>query len=256
MRAVKGKNLLFALAGLCVGFLIGFALANSLGVRPRPVPDQPVGPATRDAGLLSREEIERAVARADAEPDNVELQRSLGRALHLYSVETNSPEALAAAVRLLRRAHDIGADQTDDLLALANALFDSGRLYDRAQLAEARSLYQRVLARKPNDAELIARVGWTFYFERPPKIAEAERAFRSALEAAPTQESALQGMIVALIAAEDFERAQKYLTELERANRLNPALPDLRALWEVRRNRSAERRATASLDSANDTRTR
>ncbi|MCV4684253.1 hypothetical protein OFB94_31695, partial [Escherichia coli] len=82
--------------------------------------------------------------------------------------------------------------------ALADALFDGGRLYDRAQLAEARSLYQQVLARKPNDAELLARVGWTFYFERPPKLADAERAFRRALQAAPTHEAALQGLVVAL----------------------------------------------------------
>lgn len=250
---MNGRNLLFALAGLCVGFLIGFALANSFGVRPRAAPDRAVEPATRDASLLSREEIERAVARADAEPDNLELQRSLGRALYLYSIETGSPEALASAIRLLRRARDIGKDQTDDLVALADALFDGGRLYDRAQLAEARSLYQQVLARKPNDAELLVRVGWTFYFERPPKLADAERAFRRALQAAPTHEAALQGLVVALIAVEDFDEAQKYMAELERVNRLNPALPDLRALWEQRRNRAAERGALASPDAANDT---
>jgi tetratricopeptide (TPR) repeat protein len=241
---VNARNLGFALVGFGLGLLFGFLLANTLGVRSAlsigQTPNIAQAPKGKSGELtLSEEELRRAIARADAEPQDLELQRSLGRALYLYAAQTGDRQALTASVRLLRRAYEIGATEYDDLIALANALFEEGRAMDRSQLTEARAFYQRALERRANDADAIARIGWTFYFERPPKLEQAIREFRRALSLNSKHELALHGLTVALITAGDLDRAQKALADLERTNGIYPALPDLRAYLEQKKNAGA-----------------
>src|ERR1044071_4267052 len=97
------KTFLILAAGLVVGFVVGFALANGInrqeGERLRgELARLKAGGAPQGSGgeagdgsfpTLTDEQLRNAVARADASPADVELQKKVGQALYVYAWQTD-----------------------------------------------------------------------------------------------------------------------------------------------------------------------
>ncbi|HVG39668.1 MAG TPA: tetratricopeptide repeat protein [Pyrinomonadaceae bacterium] len=241
------QPLLSALAGLALGCCLGFWLANSYskgeqqrarGGTPPTVTKNSVGEkaAASDSETLTDEEIRQAIARADAAPQNREMQLNLGRALYLYAVQTRSAKVLPEAARLIRRAREARPDDQSTAVLFANVLFDLGQASDPKAMAEAREQYLQALKAKPGDADLLVNVGRTYYYERPPQPQPAIAAYRRALAANPRHEGALQNLVNALLDTNDLPEAERRLDEIESVNPNNPMLPTLRARLEQMKN--------------------
>lgn len=241
-------KILYGIIGLLAGFVIGFAFSNTAnrneldtlraelararaGAQPAANANASAAPSPAGNGLpqLSEEDLRRAIARGDASPDDINMQRNLGRGLYLYAVQTGNNALLADAVRFLKRAHE--AEPTDyiTLVLVANALLDVGQSGNPASFAEARTYYEKALQARPNDVDVRTDLGLTYFLARPSDPRSAIREYRRALALDPRNEKTLQHLTAALIAAREPAEAEQRLGELERLNPSNAALPELRA---------------------------
>ncbi len=258
-------KILYGIIGLLAGFVIGFVFSNATNrneldalraelARARAGGQQSAGnagttpspsPAENGIPQLSEEDLRRAIARGDASPNDVNMQRNLGRGLYLYAVQTGNNALLTDAVRFLKRAHE--AEPTDyvTLVLVANALLDVGQSGNTASFAEARTYYQKALRMRPNDTDVRADLGLTYFLDRPSDARSAIREYRRALAADPRHEKSLQYLTAALISAGELAEAERRVGELERLNAANAALPDLRAQLAQRRNAANPTNAAA-----------
>jgi tetratricopeptide (TPR) repeat protein len=191
---------------------------------------------------LTDEQLREAVARADANAADKELQRTAGQALYLYAVDKNNPSVLPDAARILARAHEADPKDYNTAVFAGNANLIIGRKDgDAARLAAARRFYERALAVRPDDASVRTTLGLTYFLARPPDARAAIREYRRALEADPQSELALQSIAAALIEAGELDEAGRRLGELEGVNAANAELANLRAQLEQKRNAAKER---------------
>ncbi|MGH9902377.1 MAG: tetratricopeptide repeat protein, partial [Pyrinomonadaceae bacterium] len=174
-----------------------------------------------------------------ANPDDIDLQRNLGRGLYLYAVNFNNPALLTDAVRMLKRVHEADPKDYESLVLLGNALFDAGQHGDAAQFVEARKYYLKALETKPDDVNVRTDLGLTYYFDRPADPARAIREYRKSLAVNPRHEMTLQNLAAALITTGETAEAQKRIDELAEVNASNPALPNLRAQLAQEKNAAA-----------------
>ena len=254
LRVTRDK-ILYGIIGLLAGFIIGFAFSNTAnrneldtlraelararaGGQPAESAGATASPSPAGNGIpqLSEEDLRRAIARGDASPNDINMQRNLGRGLYLYAVQTGNNALLTDAVRFLKRAHE--AEPTDyiTLVLVANALLDVGQAGNPASFAEARTYYEKALQMRPNDVDVRTDLGLTYFLNRPSDPRGAIREYRRALALDPRNEKTLQHLTAALIAARELAEAEQRLGELERLNPSNAALPDLRAQLAQQRN--------------------
>jgi len=242
---VSKNDLLFATIGVFLGFIIGFTLANALnrserdqmstGVMPArsdvSKTDQQVAarPADNSTPAISDDDLREAIAKTDARPDDISLQRNFGLALYRYANQTQDPRYLPDVARLLKRAHDADPKDRDLIVSLANVLFDIGQTSDPARFAEARTYFLKALEMKPDDVAVRTDLGMTYYFGRPSDPQRAIAEYRKALALDPRHELALQSLASALISTGKHDEAQKRIDELQSINPSNPSLPNLRA---------------------------
>ena len=239
--------------GLLAGFMIGFGLANTLyrreldeGRRRMAAAEAPSAPAKSagspaDEARLSDEEIRNVIARADANPQDSDLQQRIGQALFLYAAQTRNAAILPDIARLLKRAHDANPKDRETVMLLANALTGIGQTSDPSRLEAARGYYLKALELKADDAEARTNLGFTYYVEKPPDLQRAIAEYRKALAIDPRYEAALQHLAAALISAGQFDEAQKRIDELQRVNPSHEELPNLRALLAQSRNAAREK---------------
>ena len=253
-------------AGLLIGFLAGFFLTNSInrkeqdrlraeltrarsgapepGASPTGGQNFPTPPADGEGfPTLTDEQLKLAVARADAAPTDVELQRKAGQALYYYAMQTGNASILPEVARLLKRAHELSPKdyQTNVLAGNAHFLVARGG-GDLRTLPEARKLYEQALSAKPDDVVVRTSLGLTYFYDRPPDARRAIREFRRALQDDPRHEMPLQSLAAALIEAGELEEAERRLGELETVNKLNQELANLRAQLEQKKNAAGEKR--------------
>jgi tetratricopeptide (TPR) repeat protein len=210
-------------AGLFFGSLAGFLSANSLNYNAPRVASPAATPA------LSPDEIKRAIAVADARPDDVAMQRKLGLGLYGYAQTAAAPDYLPDVARLLARAHEADKSDREVAFALGNTLLALARQGDANRLAEARRAFTQLLAQQPDDPDARVALGLTYLFAQPPQNQTAVAEFRRARNLNPQHEGALQGLALALFALKKCdEEATNLVAELARLNPDNPALPDLR----------------------------
>lgn len=232
-------KLLYVSAGLLLGFAAGFFFANGVNrkghesLRAELARVRAGAEKSRADGQpqkLSEEELRQAVARGDASPGDVQLQRQLGRGLYLYAVNFDQPSVIPDAVRMLKRAHDADPRDRQTTVMLGNALLDAARLEgNSARFAEARAYFIKALEADPEDADARAALGMTYYFDRPPDAERAAREYRQALTSNPRHEGALEGLAASLTLKGELSEAERRVKELEGLNPSNPALPSLRA---------------------------
>jgi tetratricopeptide (TPR) repeat protein len=255
-NSLSGQKILIFAAGLALGLVVGFMLTNYLNrqgleqtradataaVTQAAPNDRAQAADESSLPNLSDEELQKAVARADAAPADAGLQRTAGQALYLYAMEKGKASILPDAARILRRAHEADPKDYNTAVLAGNASFLLARSRgDAAQLAEARRLYERALAANPDDAVVRTTLGLTYFYATPPDPRRAIREYRRALEVDSQSEMALQSLAAALTEAGEYEEAALRLAELERVNASSPELQNLRAQLEQKRNAARER---------------
>ena len=248
------SKLLYALLSLVVGFAAGFFFANRANRseierlraeatahagRDANAPQggrQAERAAPGDKTSLSDEELQTVVAKADAAPTNLALQRKVGQGLYLYATQFNKPDLLPDALRILKRAQTAAPQDYDLLVALGNVEFDLARANDTAHFKEARAYYAKALTQRPDDINVRTDMGLTYFFDSPSDPRRAIAEYRKSLAQDPRHEMTLQNLAAALIATGELKEAEQRLAELQALNATNPALADLRAQLTARRN--------------------
>lgn len=207
------KSLLFALAGVVVGFIVGFAVANSLNRNPSATLTAPPNNPTLNqpnASLPNRTtemlpDVADTLGKAKDEPNNFAAQMKAG---DMYAQIGRFDEAVKfyeAGVKL--KPNDLQAN-----LALANSYFDS------KQYENAEKYYAKVLEINPKDVNARTDLATTLVERANPDYERAVKEFQQSLTIDPKHEPTLYNLAVAYSRKGDTENARKTLTQLEQAN--------------------------------------
>jgi tetratricopeptide (TPR) repeat protein len=225
------ENVLFAIIGVLLGFILGFIFANSASQRipaPRAQPpavaqssEQPPVNQTMPASPSADEsttspELEEAVEKARSEPNNFDAQVKAGQQLYAH-------KRYDRAIESFLRANQLRTDDYDTITMLGNTYFDAG------QYEQAAKWYTTALAKKPDDINVRTDLGLTFFFRKPRDLERAIKEFRASLKYDPNHEQTLTNLIVVLSEKGDFKEAQAMLAQFEKAHPENPSLQKLRA---------------------------
>lgn len=253
-------KILYALAGLVAGCVIGFFFASSVDrkeleqlrgelarARAGSSPAVPQSGESRNADANAQgatmptdEEMRQLIAKADSNQQDAEYQRKVGQGVYMYALGTGKPALLPEAVRLLKRAHEADPKNYETTVLVGNSLFALAQAADPAKYEEARVYYNKALAAKPEDTNVHTLLGMTYYFGQPSDPKRAITEYRRSLAAEPRHEMALQSLASALIATGAIDEAQKRIEELEKVNTSNAALSNLRAQLAQARNAAKE----------------
>lgn len=230
--------ILISLVAVALSFLGGFLLANAFNrseldklrsdnERLRNVEKQG-GPENL---MLSEEEIRARIAEADANPDDLKFQRNLGLALYRYASLKQDTRLLDKAVPLLERALKLSSSDPEIAVALGNTHFDIGYFGDEPKrFPQARQYYEKALGKKPDNAELLADIGLTYFLQSPADNDKAIGSFEDALKIDRNHEKSLQFIIQAHWRMNRPEIAAKYLTQLKEISPNSPSVRELTAI--------------------------
>ena len=227
---MKKENILYSIVGVLVGFIVGFAFANTANQRGYAAPPASPGQAQQTAGLPpdhppiegaasagpNAAAVEAATKFAAEQPNNFEAQvqaADLAYAAHRYE----------EASRFFNAANKLRPAQFDVLVGLGNTNFDAEKF------VEAEKWYAAALRQQPDNVNVRTDLGLTFYFREPRDVERAIKEFRASLERDPRHVQTLQNLTVALTTKGDAEAARATLTQLAALNPQNAALPRLRA---------------------------
>jgi tetratricopeptide (TPR) repeat protein len=233
------RNILYSLAGVVLGFFIGFFIAN-FGGKPRPgagtlnaSQSRPVE-QTQTGGQLppghpniaddgsagdaaaSSAQAQAAMDAADRNPQDFTAQ--IRAAAIFYQLESFDKASL-----YLTRALALKPDDPDALTGMGHTKYDTG------DFVGAATYYEKVLAQQPNDADLRTDLGNTYSRRTPPDYDRAIAEYRKALEIDPNHEQALVRLADAAIHKGDKGLATGAIDKLAAVNPSNPALSSLRS---------------------------
>jgi tetratricopeptide (TPR) repeat protein len=225
---MKKENILYSVIGVLLGFIVGFAFANTTNQRgyaaqtAAGLPGQTAGlppdhpPIEGAAAGPSAEAVETAAKLAAEQPGNFEAQMSAAETLYAAHRYDEAATFFAAANKL--RPEDFGA-----LVGLGNVNFDAEKF------EEAEKWYTAALNQQPDNVNVRTDLGLTFFFREPRDIARAVKEYRASLERDPNHVPTLQNITVALTAQGDADAARATLSKLKAASPQNPAIPKLSA---------------------------
>src|SRR5438067_8956180 len=226
------ENILFSVVGVLLGFIVGFAFANTVnqrGIVPTaqagqqtaslPPDHPPIGGDGVAAG--AQPGVDPTVLReteklASDAPDNFDAQVKAGE-LNYEARRYNE------AINFWTRANRLRPEDYDVLVGLGNACFDS------EQFEPAEKWYAAALAKKPDVVEVRTDYGLTFMLREPADLDRAITEFKRSLAASPRHEQTLQNLAVAYTRKGDAGQAQATVAKLEAVSPNNAALPRLRA---------------------------
>ena len=220
------ENSLYGIIGLLVGLIIGYVGTNYINRTSSPPPSSEA--ATANSGELPADHPPTGDGNADASGGQ---QGEVMAVIQQAQNEPSNFEAQMQAASLYRqisrhekalefyeRALKIKPNDLDLLIKLGDTNFDLERF------PEAERLYQSALKIKPNNPTVRMDLGLTYYLRQPRQIDQAIAEYRKALTYDPQHEKVLQNLTSALIEKGDKEGARGTLKQLERANPNNQAL--------------------------------
>ncbi len=231
--------------GMIVCFAGGFLLANTLNRNEIVALQAQIGQATKNPAAsllptgqqtpptnqqpeLSDAEIKQKISEADASPDNISFQRDLGAALYRYGGMKQDPALIGEAVRLMKRVTEKNPQDYDMLVLTGNALFDIAAMRrDKPGYAAAREYYAKALAIRPDDAEVRADYGSTYFLGEPAEAEKARTELEKALVSDAANERALQFITQVYIKLGRKNDAQKSFDKLKSVNPGNPMITSL-----------------------------
>ncbi len=217
---MKKENILFAIAGISIGFFVGFLLANNLNrnavsrtdaaqVQSNQSIQNPqtqavdIKESQKQAAMMP--EIAQTLETADKEQNNFDAQIKAG---DMYAKIQKFDEA----VKFYEQASRVKPDDYNTIIKTGNTYFDS-KQFDRA-----REWYLRALVKKPEDINVRTDLGITFVESEKPDFDRAIREFQVALQTNPTYEPTLYNLGVAHFKKNDLEQANRVLTRLQETN--------------------------------------
>jgi tetratricopeptide (TPR) repeat protein len=226
-----------AVSGIVVGFLLANSLnrselaANRLGTDQATVSTSSSSGNTTDNTTLSPEELNATIQKADRNAGDLQIQRSHGVALYRYGAMKQDVSILQQSIRILERATSLDPKDYDVLVTLGNAYFDVAYFSkDDKTFPEARKMYGRALAVRPEDVDVQTDIGLTYYLETPPDFARASAEFKKALAANPRHEKSLVFLVETLAKQNKRDEAAGYLEKLRSVNPDNRSLDELSAM--------------------------
>src|SRR5256714_10720622 len=225
------ENILFSVVGVLLGFIVGFAFANTVnqrGIAPTAQagqqtaslpPDHP--PISGDGVAGARPGVDTTALReteklASDAPDNFDAQVKAGELNY-------EARRYAEAINFWTRANRLRPEDYDVLVGLGNACFDS------EQFEPAEKWYAAALSKRPDVVEVRTDYGLTFMLREPADLDRAMTEFKRSLAASPRHEQTLQNLAVAYTRKGDAGQAQATVAKLEAVSPNNAALPRLRA---------------------------
>lgn len=214
------------LAGLIIGFMFANSVNQSAATRNPAVMNQTQNPNMQNPNMPQNHpdinsmntitpEIQAAIDKAKAEPDNFEAQIKAAEGYYQISRFNES-------IEFLKQANKLKPDDYETIVNLANAYFDSAK-YD-----DAEKWYSSALTKKSDDVNVRTDLGLTFIFRQTPNYDRAIQEFLRSLEIDPNHVQTLQNLTVAYTKKNDLEKAKATLSKLEGLNANNPAVPKLR----------------------------
>ena len=224
-------NLLFGIIGLLAGLIIGYAATTAINRSSPIVAQKPAGTTTPPAALPAdhpptategaagsgmRGEIAATLEKARTSPTDFDAQMKAGT---LYYQVKRYPQALEH----FERAQKVKPNEFEVLVGLGNVTFDLQRY------PEAAGWYEKALKLRPNDVNIRTDLGLSYYLREPKDLDRAIASYRTSLGYDSGHEQTLQNMITALIDKGDLAGARNYVSQLERVNPNNTALPQFRA---------------------------
>jgi len=183
------ENLLFAIIGLLLGFIVGFMFASSMSQKAQtqtasasqnlPADHPPIGAQNGQDGAAMREQVTAKITKARNEPQNFDAQ--VEAASLFYQIERY--------------------DQAIEFLLKANQL-------------------------KPTDYETVATLGVVNldagHFD------QAEKWYRAAVKMKPDDERVVAGLAAATLGKGDAKAAEDAIAQLEKLNPSSTDLPQFK----------------------------
>lgn len=166
------ENLLFAIIGLLLGFIVGFMFASTMSQRS-PATATVAGSQNLPADhpqIQSKDtqdpqqvfaDVQAAIGKARNEPNNFEAQM---KAAELYY----KIQRYDQAIEFLLKANQLKPDSYEAVVALGQVNLDAEH-YDTAE-----KWYKAALMKKPDDARVLASLAFSALQRRDPR--EAEKA--------------------------------------------------------------------------------
>ncbi len=220
------ENTLFVIIGLLAGCIIGFMFANSVNqTAATRVPNAmtttqnsaipPGHPDINSTNAAMQPQVQAAVDKAKAEPDNFEAQ--------IKAAELNyQVQKFEAATEFLKQANKLKPEDYETIVNLGNAYFDSSKY------ADSEKFYSAALVKKTDDVNVRTDLGLTFIFRDPPNYDRAVQEFTRSLETDPNHIQTLQNLTVAYTKNGDAANAKLILARLEISDSTNSAISKLR----------------------------
>jgi tetratricopeptide (TPR) repeat protein len=223
---MKKDNILFTVAGLAVGLIIGFYAANNINrnavLQPAtaqnslnaPFANQPANPQN-PSGVGMIPDVQEKIDRANNEPENFAAQMIAGDMFAQIDRYDKAFEFYERGVKLNPNSFEANVQ-------LANAYFDS------RQFENAEKYYAKALEINPKDINARTDLGTTFVERQNPDFQRAVKEFQTVLEIDPKHEPTLYNLGVAYFRMNELENAEKTLTRLEETNAASPLVGRLR----------------------------
>ena len=242
------KNILFGSAGVILGLIIGFFVANSIS-RPQALAPTtsaasasdadadgeagPLDPTQMDGTLppnhpdigaqgqgqgspaSTSAQAQAAMDKADRNPQDFDAQKEAAAVFYLLQDFQKSALYLERAIKL--KPNDL-----DVLTAMGNTKYDAG------DFVAAGTYYERALAVNPSDPDVRTDYGNTFFRRTPPDYDRAIAEYRKSIAADPRHENSWKNIAAAALQKGDKRTAQEAVDKLASINPQNPALQPLR----------------------------
>jgi len=228
------ENILFSIAGVVLGFFIGFFIANSSM-------NQPPTPSAASDSARSRDETRLPPGHPDISgtgggnpaSTNATAQQAMDEADR--NPQNFEAQFRAAVVFFELAAYDKARLYLDRSLALrpedAAALTGMGQTkYRLGDYAGAATFFEKALTQRPNDPELRTNLGDAYFQQTPPNYDRAIAEYRKALNTDPNHEPALAALADALFRKGDKTAAREVVDKLAAVNPSNNALKTLRSM--------------------------
>jgi tetratricopeptide (TPR) repeat protein len=240
---MSGKSYVVAGLTLLLGLAVGFLIASNIdraeldrlksendSLRSAASAAEPARSALSDA------EIDERLKEAETRRDDFQYQKNLGTALYRYAAMKQDADLLVRIKPVVDRAATLGPGDVDVLNTAGNLYFDLAYLNkDRAGYKTARDYYSKVLAKRPDDANVLTDVGLTYFLDDPPDYAQAAERLNKAVELNPQDLRAVQFAAQAEVKLGRPDAAAKHLEKLKAASPDDPSVAELSAAIETAR---------------------
>jgi tetratricopeptide (TPR) repeat protein len=221
------ENILYSIAGIVLGFFIGFFIANLSG---SPRPGASITNSAQDNPARSLDQTQAGGQLPPGHPDINGADGTQGNA---------AAQIRAAATFFQLGSYDKATLYLNRSLALKpndpDALTGMGQTkYETGDYTGAATFFEKVLAQHPDDADLRTDLGNTYAKRSPPDYARAITEYRKALAVDPKNEQALEKLAEAALRKGDKATAHDAIDRLTTVNPANPALSSLRSKLDMK----------------------